>query len=244
MFRLFNKTLSLRISLKVVPAMAILLLGSLLAMLYYSRSTVKQEALQKASQTLEGTVQRIDNLLLSVEQSTGNILINLFPHLDNPDMMPTYSRLIVETNPYINGCSIAFKEGFYKGRKHFMTSAHREDCENTDYSNSPIVESVTNDDSYSEQPWFAETMASGKVGWTHHLTANDATEEPVVTFCAPLIGYDHKPVGVIGVDLSLSLLSHIVEAAKPSAHSYCALLDKDGSYVVHPNEEKLIHQSD
>ena len=129
MFRLpkiINKTLSVRLSLIVVSAMAILLMATLTVMLYYSKKALKEEALEKVSQTLEGTVQSIDNILLSVEQTSGNIYFNLITHLDQPDMMYTYSRQIVESNKYVAGCAIAFKENFYPGHELFMPYFRRE----------------------------------------------------------------------------------------------------------------------
>ena len=118
--KIINKTLSVRISLMVFIAMAILLMASLAVMLYYSRKAVKEEALQKASQTLEAAVQRIDNILLSVEQTSGNIFFSMINHVDDPDMMLTYSRKLVENNPFVAGCAIAFRENYYKGRQYYM----------------------------------------------------------------------------------------------------------------------------
>ena len=85
-----SKTLSVRLSLLVVSSIAILLSLSLIVMLYFSRQTLKQEALQSAEQTLEGMVYNIDNIMLSVEQTTGNIYFSMVPHIDNPEMMFTY----------------------------------------------------------------------------------------------------------------------------------------------------------
>ena len=75
--KLLTRTLSLRLSVMIVSAIALLLLASLGIMFYFSRQALKQEALQNAEQTLEGTVQHIDNILLSVEQATGNIYFNI-----------------------------------------------------------------------------------------------------------------------------------------------------------------------
>ena len=105
--KIVAKTLSVRLSLMVVSAIAALLLLALAVMFMFSRRAVKEEALQNASQTLDGTVQQIDNILLSVEQATGNMYYTLHPNLDRSDMMATYSRKLVESNPYIVGCAIA-----------------------------------------------------------------------------------------------------------------------------------------
>ena len=79
----------------VVFAMAILLMASLVIMLYFSRKAVKDEALHKASETLESVVQRIDNILLSVEQTTGNFYFNMMPDLNSPDMIYTFATKLV-----------------------------------------------------------------------------------------------------------------------------------------------------
>ena len=85
--KLFTSKLSFRISLKVVSLVAALLAVALITMLLYSRKTVKQEAIMTAEQTLEGTMEHIDGILLSVEQSAGNIYFNMCRHLDDPEMM-------------------------------------------------------------------------------------------------------------------------------------------------------------
>lgn len=208
-----------------------------MVMLFYSRKTVREETLQMASQTLEGTVQRIDNILLSVEQTAGNFFFNLWPRLDHPDMVLTYSRKVVETNPYVAGCSIALKPHFYQDRPYFNAYFHREEGENR-----PVIQSEPSDSqSYTEQEWYTEPMASGKLEWLR--TDPDTDKEPLITFCLPIPGADGHPIGVMAIDVSLSLLSHIVETAKPLPNSYCTLLDEEGSFIVHPDSDKLSHQT-
>ena len=72
-----TRTLSFRLSLTLLSALATLLIVALGIMFYFSRKAVKEEASLKATQTLEATQQRIDNILLSVEQSSGNIYCNI-----------------------------------------------------------------------------------------------------------------------------------------------------------------------
>ena len=245
MFRLpkiINKTLSVRLSLIVVSAMAILLMATLTVMLYYSKKALKEEALEKVSQTLEGTVQSIDNILLSVEQTTGNIYFNLMPHLDQPDMMFTYSRQIVEANKYVSGCAIAFRENFYQGRDLFMPYFRRENIGGRDTIIQ--VETFANGP-YTEQVWYTRPMESARPEWLNPLTGlgNDTGEAPIFTFSLPLYGADGKTAGVVGVDVKLSQLSQIVSATKPSANSYCVLLDSDGTFIVRPSGNKSFLQT-
>lgn len=108
-----KRDLPLRISLMIVLAMSLLLTVTLLIMLRYSRKSIKEDALSRATTALDRANNNIDNILLSVEETVGNIYFNM--KYDKPERMYTYTYKIVETNPYITGCAIAFKPGYFKG---------------------------------------------------------------------------------------------------------------------------------
>jgi methyl-accepting chemotaxis protein/sigma-B regulation protein RsbU (phosphoserine phosphatase) len=73
---------------------------------------------------------------------------------------------------------------------------------------------------------------------------NDQAEgEAIITFSLPIYAQGGKVIGVLAVDLSLSLLSDIVLSAKPSPNSYATLLGSDGSFIVHPDSEKVLHKT-
>ena len=106
--RLITRTLSLRLSLTVIAALATLLLVALMIIFFFSRKAVKEEALQDAGQTLEATIQRIDNILLKVEQASGNVYWKMLPHIHEPEKLKLYTRKLVETTPYITDCTITW----------------------------------------------------------------------------------------------------------------------------------------
>ena len=243
--KLINRTLSARLSLMIVLAMGILLIASMSVMFYQSRKAVKEEAIQKATQTLDGAIQRIDNVLLSVEQATGNIYFNLLPHLNKPEAMFTYSHMLVEANPYVAGCAIAFEPGFYKDRQHFMAYVHRGDSAGIGYASSELVtDEHFGHRLYTEQNWYKITMERGLAEWINPNTDEESKLEPIITYCLPLRrDFYSDPVGVIGVDISLSMLSRFVAEAKPSPNSYCTLIDHEGAFIVHPDTYALMEQN-
>lgn len=233
------KLLSVRLSVTVVTAMSLLLLSSLAVMLFYARKAIKDEALQKAAQTLEETVLRIDNILLSAEQAAGNHYFNMWPYLNDRAQMLKYCRRLVESNPYIQGCAIAFEPGYFAGGESFATYFHYV---------SGVADSVVHSDSfsgssYTEEPWFKEPMATGKVGWMRQMVDLHDDEEACLTFCLPIINSVGKTVGVMAVNVSLVQFSRILLSAKPSANSYGTLLDGDGTFIIHPDSSKLFDQS-
>ena len=232
--RIINKTLSVRLSLVIVSAMALLLVASMVVMLHYSRKGVKEEALQKASQTLESTVERIDNILLSVEQTTGNFYFSLQGHLDQPDQVDVFCRQLVESNPIVEGCAIAFKPNYFPQHEYYMAYYHR--VVNRDMDTVIVQSESFANALYAEQKWFTIPMETLTPRWLNPLMdiPPEAGIAPLVTFCLPLPGADGHAIGVIGVDVSLSQLSQVIAQAKPSENSYSVLLDKEGSFIVSP----------
>ena len=239
-----SQTLSLRLSLIVACVIALLLLVSLAVLFYLSRQTLREKAMRNAEQTLEVTVQNIDNVLLSVEQSAGNVYWEVIRHLDQPESMLTYSRRLVECNPYIVGCAIVFKPYYYPGRELFMAYIHRKSHATAPYAPSDLIQQDTfTKRPYTEQVWYTEPMTLGHSCWTDPLKNGDTEDEALATFCLPILDRKGKSVGVVAVDVAIELLSQIVLAAKPSPNGYSTLLGRNGSYIVHPDKEKLTKQN-
>lgn len=243
-FQHMAHTLSVRLSLMVALPTALILTAALLVMLHFSRKSIKQETLQKAEQTLEATVQSIDNILLSVEQASGNTYWNMVEQLDKPERMQVFCRKLVETNPYITGCAIAMEPYYYKNRsKYFMAYTHQTKTGMAS-TNSPIIQAETfGNRPYTEQEWYTQPMKSGHPCWIGPLKNTDTEGGAIISFCLPIYNRDGARVGVLGVDIALQQLSQIVLAVKPSPNSYCTLLGSDGSYIVHPDSTKLMHET-
>ena len=99
--RYIGKTLSFRLSLMVIGALTVLLIVALTIMFFFSRRALREEAISHAAQTLEATVARIDNVLLDVEQASGNIYWKMLRHVHQPELMESYAQRLVDENPYI-----------------------------------------------------------------------------------------------------------------------------------------------
>ena len=201
---IIKKNLPLRISLMIGSALSLLLLASLLIMLFYSRKAMKEDALSRASYSLEQAMTNIDNILLSVEESTGNTYVNIL--LNQSDVIKTYGRKIVDSNPYITDCIIALD---------------------------------TPDNPYRNQIWYTKTMKTKHAKWIKMQLDRDTLVEQFISFCLPILTANGEAKGVIRSDVSIRLLSGIIAGAKPSPNSYCALIDGDGSFIVHPTGEYL-----
>ena len=241
-----RKTLSIRISLMVVFVIAVLLSAALFVMFRYARKAVKEEALTKATQTLEAVVEQIDNILLSVEQGTGNMLSNVYFHLHEPDQMLLFAHKLVESNPHVMSCAIAFEPYFFKDRgEYFMAYVYRSESDSTllEITDTPIINSERYGNiPYNEQEWYTKTMATEMPIWLGPFR-NSKKGEVIISFCLPLFDQDGKKCGVFGVGLPIDELSDIVLSATPSPNSYATMLSRDGTFIVHPDSSKLQHKT-
>jgi len=226
---------SIRLKTLIVVEIVMLLVVSLGAMLFFTRKALVEEAKMDAEQRLEATVQHVDNILMTIEQATGNIYYRLLEHLDEPESMSTFCRRLVESNPNIDGCAIAFMPDYYPGRELSFNYVYRKRY------NSP--ELISNDNlsniPYTKQKWFTETMETCRAAWIDPGQNKENGLEPIITFCLPIRDHSGECVGVIAVGVSINLLSQIVLENKPSPNSYSILLAHDGSYIIHPDREKL-----
>ena len=241
---LIRKNLTLRISLMVFYGLVLLAI-TLVAMFHFAHRALKDEAMSNAEQTLEATVQQIDNILLSVEQTSGNVYVELIRHLDEPERMLTYAQRLVESNEYIDGCAIVFRPDYYPGHHLYMAYMHRQCSDpNVKGLSRPLVAQETfTDRPYTEQRWYTEPMKSKRACWIDPLKNAETECVPLITFCLPIYDKNRECVGVVGVDVKLELLSQIILAVKPSPRGYATMLARNGSFIVHPDEHKLSMQT-
>ena len=226
---------TIRLKTLVFVEVLVLLIISLGGLFFFTRKALVEEAKKDAEQHLEATVQHVDNILLSIEQTAGNFYYEMIEHLDEPDRMATYCRRMIECNPNISGCAIAFKPGYYPDREYFINFVRRKK-----YNSPELVFSVEPiGNSYPKQNWFMETMKTCKPAWRDPGLNKEAALDPTITFCLPLRDINNECVGVMGVGLSINLLSQIILNDKPTPYSYSTLLDKDGSYIIHHDPNKL-----
>ena len=239
-----KKNLTLRICLMVFYGLVLLTI-TLVAMFQFAHKALKDEAMSCAEQTLDATVQQIDNILLSVEQASGNVYMELIQHLDQPERMLGYAQKVVESNEYIDGCAIVFRPDYYPGRHLYMAYMHRHCSDESvkGFTRPLVAQDTFTDRPYTEQRWYTEPMKSKRACWIDPLKNQETECNPLVTFCLPIYDRNRECIGVMGVDVKIELLSQIILAVKPSPRGYATMLARDGSFIVHPDKSKLTVQT-
>ena len=237
-----QKSLSTRLSLLIVVFSAAILIASLGFMFRVSSEAIRQEAFNRATQSLESTALRVQGILDRVKVATDNTDWLITRHLDGPDSMFVYSRRILENNPNLNGCSIAFEPDFFKekGRWFSAYSLNDHGTIKTTQEGNPHYE-------YFYMDWYQLCKLLDRPVWTEPFMDYNPegffSTEMITSYCKPIKDHDGKYIGTISVDLSLNWLSQTISAVKPYPNSYSIMLGRGGTYFVHPDTNKLFYQT-
>ena len=239
---IIRQSLPARLSLLIVLLAAAIFIASLGFMFQQSQKSVHNEAIYRAEQVLDNTVQRVTNLLDRVRVATDNTDWLPVRHLNAPDSMFVYSRRILVNNPDLNGCSIAFEPYYFPERgKYFSAFSIQEDgvIRTTQEGNAGYE--------YFTFDWYQLAKLLDRPCWTEpyfDFNPQDIySKEMIASYCKPLKDENGKYVGTIAVDMSLGWLSETISAIKPYPHSYSMMIGRGGTYFVHPDSTKLFYET-
>lgn len=242
LFQYNGRSLSTRLSLGVVFFVTVIFVAVFIMMFSQARELVRKEAWGKATKTLDGTVLHIDNTLRKVEIAANNMLYVIEQHLDQPDKMFELSRQILQSNPELTGCSISFAPYYYKEKGRYFSAYS--------YNNGDSIQTEqegTDNYQYHYMDWYLIPKLLNRPYWIEPFK-EDAEEGIVVkeifsSYSQPIHDKEGQSVGTFSVDICLDWFSETVSKAKPYPHSYCILLGKGGTFLVHPDTTKLFYET-
>ena len=237
-----RKSLSTRLSLWIVLFAAVVFVAALGFMFAESRKTVRQEAESRASQVLESTVLRVNDLLDRVVVATDNLEWIVLRHLDAPDSMFVYAKCFLENNPDLNGCSIAFEPYYFKDRGRYFSAYSY-----NDNGTVKVTQEGNEKYEYFYMDWYQLCKLLDRPCWTEPFFDQNLddiySKEMIASYCKPIKNPQGQYVGTIAVDLSLEWLSSTVTSVKPYPNSYSIMIGEGGTYFVHPDTTQLFYQS-
>ena len=239
------RTMSAKIITQTVLAIAMLLIPIIIGMVIGTRMIIKEEVGHQVDQALNGIAYRIDNTLLNVEQTAAILRDEITTHLDRPQDLGRLCRNVLETNPSISGCAIALNPDKYTfGGKPFMTYVHRAHggIHANRQSRALLTSDTFTDKPFTEQTWYTKPIREGVASWVGPLRNEEVENEPLISYDVPIVK-DSSVLGVLGIDMSLDVLTHIAQNYRTSTHSHITILAKDGSYIVHPDSTRLLYMN-
>lgn len=225
-----RKSLSLRLSISILGFAVVIFLVCIGFLIYRSRTSVQQAAIEHTTQLLNNTAQHMVGILKEVEEATNNTDWLVMQNLQ-PDALFDISRQIVELNPVLNGCSISFEPYFFKDQGKYFSAYSNNDDGHIE------TEQEGNDDYiYWDMPWYSEAMKTRKPCWTDPFRDYNPDgiydRDMIASYCKPLITDDGRCIGVISTDLSQRKISQILSQEQLSRNSYYVMIGKTGTIIA------------
>ena len=237
-----KRSLATKLSLIIVFFTAIILIAALGYLFGVSRQAIRKEAIDRATEQLENTTLRVTAILGQVEVAANNTAWLINRHLDTPDIMFEYSRRILENNPELNGCSIAFEPYYFPGRGRYFSAYS--------YNDNGVIKTTQEGNDHYEYfywDWYQLCKLLDRPVWTEPFMDYNPddiySKDMIASYCQPLKDKEGQYIGTLSVDISLEWLSKTISAVKPYPNSYSIMIGQGGTYFVHPDSTKLVYQT-
>ncbi len=194
---------------------------------YFARNGIRNEVRQRAASELQVKNLEIQQMVTRVETAVGNLHWALEESIVNPDSVYPILRHIMEKNPDLTGCAIAFLPDYYPSKGYWYEPYV---FRNNDTLENKQIGSA--DHNYLEAPWFTDGLVNPDGLWTEPYIDSDGSEGMVCTYTLPLCDASGRTVAVFGADVSLDWLGDLFEQ-KADVQTY--LFSHAGRVMVCPD---------
>jgi hypothetical protein len=225
-----NKTwrkLQTRSGVLVLLTAAILMEVGSAVQYYFARNGIRDEVRQRAASEMQVKNLEIQQVVSRVETAVGNLHWALEQSIAHPDSVYPIMRRIMEKNPDLTGCAIAFLPDYYPSKGYWYEPYVFRDKDILE--NKQIGSAEHN---YLEMPWFIDGLGDNDGLWTEPYIDSAGSEGMVCTYTIPLRDNSGRTVAVFAADVSLDWLGDLFEQ-KAEIQTY--LFSHAGRVMVCPD---------
>ena len=249
-----HNSLAKRLTYRIM-AVVLVMIAVITGIVYLSvREYMQEEAQERYLGILLKTHEETRRRLSDVYVATINNVDYIEHDLDDPEKAAGHVERIVSTNSKIASCGLLFQPDYYpeKGRC-FVPFATRDSVGMVHVSR---IDSIFPD--YAEADWYQERMRQDNGDWTDPYFENPAVSKVgktrlLNTFAIPIHDRQGHAVALLCSDMSLeSMRKEIMKDMRTvnekyekgrSHQSYCFVIDRKGTYIIHPDSQSMLNKS-
>lgn len=243
-----QQRMSLRLGIVIV--LIAMVAFTLLFGFLFSRSKhfIQRTAIHRAAQLLDNIAEHINGIMDETETVT-NFMAQTTPRYLSPDSLLVFTRRAIIENPFLTGMAISMEPNYFPEMGRYF-SAYSLRYRPGD-SDSTTVDSITTvregPFEYFDAVWYKTPRKLGTSCWVDAFDDyNEGTlssPDILTSYCCPMRDDKGRYVGSITASLTLKWLSQRVSALKPYPHSSAIMIDRNGTYIVHPDTMKLFRET-
>lgn len=237
-----RQSLSIRLSLWILGFVVVIFIITIGFLYQRTRESVRQTAIEQATQILNNNLQNLVGILNEIEIATNNTDWLVMQNLQ-PDSLLALSRHILEVNPNLYGCSIAFIPNFFEDQGKYFSAYSSNDNGHIETENEG-----DEDYDYFTMDWYKEPMKLKKACWVDpfkdYSPDGVVTRDMIASYCKPLITDDGRCIGVISSDISHRKISQAFTKERIYPNSYFMLIGKSKQIISSSDERANISDLD
>lgn len=238
MLRLHIKSFATRMCLYVISFTT--LVFAIVFWLFYthSRSMAIEHAIDHTHGELRTMSSQISSLLKTVETSLDQSVWMIEDNLDKPDSLYRIVEAVVVNNDLIIGSGIAFEPYFYKDKgKYYMPYA----------TGTPgnITKKLLGGQEYDYpcMDWYLIPKLLKQSYWSEPFYDSGGGNFITSTYSKPLYDKKGNLCAIFTANISLSMFTNMINELKTYATSSTFLISRNGSYLIHPEKDKIMNET-
>ena len=239
-------TLANRLSLRIM-AVLIVMSAIIMTIVYVvTRDSMAREAESRYEGIILHSNEKIRGVLSDVYVAAINNINDIERDISNPDKLQQHLERMVRQNMYMSSCRLIFEPDFYPQKGHnFEIYAWRD---STDQVHGRQMNE--NHPDYLVHAWYQEAFDKAEGDWTPPYFDRAASQQLTTTYMTHIHDANGRKVGMLGADVSLEWLRLRHKRVDAENHerfekgfeeqSYSFIIDKDGTYLIHPDEDRVL----
>ena len=213
---------------------AIIFAAIFIVLSIYTQKVVKHSAEEQSQKALAANVVNIRQMLLQTENTLHEAEWMVYRYIDTPDSLYLVTQHILQENPIIVGSCVALVP-------ENDLSKHQSFAPYSCVINKEIVNKQlgTEEYDYVNKDWYKNVISTGKMRWSEPYFDKGGIEKQICTLSSPLLDRDGSIFAVLTADISLEWLTDMVNDELPFDNAYGIIINKIGTYVIHPKKERI-----
>ena len=235
-----------RLSLRIMAVLIVVSTIIMIAVYLITKDSMAHEAEARYEGIILHTNEKIRGVLSDVYVAAINNVNVIERDLNDPDLLQQHLERMVSQNQYMSSCRLIFESDFYPQKGHnFEIYAWRD--------SSGVVRGKQMNERHPDflvHAWYKRAFEQEKDDWTPPYLDRAASQQLTTTYLTHIHDKRGRKVGMLGADVSLGWLRqrHNREDAEIheryeqgfSEQSYSFIIDSDGTYLIHPMEERVL----
>ena len=247
-------SLSARLTYRIM-AVVLAMMAFVAAVVYFNvREYMLDEAKQRYRGVLLKTQEEFRWRLSDVSVAAKNNVHDIERDIDHPERMAGHMERIITQNQSLDGCGLLFMPDYYPEMgRFFVPYATRDSMDKVVVKR---IDSIFNN--YQNTDWYLEGKLQEQGGWCEPYLekaelSNGRKPRLLDTYVFPILDRKGQFAALLCADISLDTIKYgIMDDIKLMNemfekncrhHSYCFVIDHKGTYVIHPNQSRMLNNN-